>query len=304
VDTETFYPWPAESEITAPERRRRKDGKAHPLAMDSRRNGIRLLTVNTGLEIRVFDLLTEAVPDNIRDLLRTSTLALHNADFDVTVLRRHGFELSSSIFDTMLASQLLSLGKSNPKRGSRPELDPDDLDNDDHNDDEDEDLDLEEGFDALGDLRPADNDLVAIVQRYLGFTMKKAQVNLGASDWGSGSIGSEQLVYAAADVAHFPDLVVALTKELKAVKLWECFRERSEFFVHLNNIKFAGGPVNRDLLVHDQQICEGLKLESRAELKELFTDYRPPIPKSRRKKSTLVATDDLFQGAVLNAEIE
>ena len=116
VDLETFFPWPSEGEIDAQNRRRRKDGKAHPYAKDPRRNVIRLLTVNTGTEVKVFDLFTETVPHDVRDFIRNSTLIIHNADFDVTVLRRHGFEVSSSIFDTLLASQLLSLGEVEPKR--------------------------------------------------------------------------------------------------------------------------------------------------------------------------------------------
>lgn len=292
VDLETFYPWPPECEITASERRRRKDGKAHVLAVDSRRNGIRLLTINTGSEIRVFDLFTDSVPDDIREFLRTSTLVMHHADFDATVLRRHGFELSSSIFDTMLASQLLSLGRTNPKRGAE----------NDHSEDED-DFDPEEGFDACGEDRPAENDLASVVQRYLGVQMEKTKTNLGASDWSVYPLRPEQLEYAKADVAYFPGLVEALTDALKSAKLWNCFQERSEFFVHLNDIKFAGVPVNQDRLLHDQQTCEGLKLEKRAELKELFKDYRPPVPKSRQKKSKLV-TADLAQGVVLNAEVE
>jgi DNA polymerase-1 len=275
VDTETFFPWPPESEITAPERRRRKLGLAHPLAVDSRRNGLRLLIVSDGSNIQVFDYLTQTIPDDIREQLATEMLVVHNADFDISVLRRHGFEVSSEIFDTMLASQLLSLGRTNPKRDRSPTDDDDD------------------------DDRPADNDLGSVIRRYLGIALEKSE---GGSDWSINPLTPVQLAYAKNDVAYFPDLVCSLTKALKSAKLWDTFKERSEFFMWLNDIKFNGVPVNRERLHHDQQMCEGLKLEKREELKTMFADYRPPIPKSRRKKSKLLKTDS--GGVVLAAEEE
>jgi DNA polymerase-1 len=133
--------------------------------------------------------------------------------------------------------------------------------------------------------------------------MERAKINLGASDWSRVPLSPEQLEYAIADVVNFPILVPVLTDALKSAMLWDCFRERSEFFIHLNNIKFAGLPVNLDRLLHDAQKCEGLKLQIREDLKELFKDFRPPVPKSRRKKTKLVAPNP-DGSVVLTAETE
>ncbi len=274
VDLETFFPWPSEGEIDAQNRRRRKDGKAHPYAKDPRRNVIRLLTVNTGTEVKVFDLFTETVPHDVRDFIRNSTLIIHNADFDVTVLRRHGFEVSSSIFDTLLASQLLSLGEVEPKR-RKPKAE--ELEN---QDDEEEMEELEQTFVLVS------NEISAVVERFLGVVMKKTTSKLGGSDW-SAPLSPAQLDYARDDVIHFHALEAKLTEELHTAKQWKNFRERSEFLVHLNNVKFAGIPVDREMLLTDKTASEKLIAETKAELREMFKDYRPEIPKSRRKKSKL-----------------
>jgi DNA polymerase I-like protein with 3'-5' exonuclease and polymerase domains len=279
IDTETFFPWPSGAEITASDRQRRKLNKAHPFAKDSRRNALRILTVHTGTEVLLFDVIHDVIPNDVRELLCTSTSVMHNADFDVTVLRRHGFKLSHHIFDTMLASKLLSLGKVNPERELKTNEEEDKNNNDD-------DLDL------IGDDRPADNDLPAVVFRYLGVAMEKTKTKLGASDWSRIPLTEAQLAYAKADVGHLLDLVPVLTDTLKGSNLWDCFCERSEFFVHLNRIKFNGLPVNCDRLLHDAQKAEGLKFVYREQLKKMFADYSPPVPKSRRKKVRLVAASN------------
>jgi DNA polymerase I-like protein with 3'-5' exonuclease and polymerase domains len=299
VDTETFFPWPSEGEITAKERRRRKDGKAHLYAKDPRRNAIRLLTISTETEVRVFDLFTETVPDDVRDLLRNSTLILHNSDFDATVLRRHGFELSSSIFDTLLAAQLLSLGEVEPKRRkSKPKSKPeeDEVSEEDF-DDETEDED-EEASEFEQTFVPVSNKYDDLVRRYLGITLEKTDSKLGASDW-SVPLSPAQLAYARDDVAHLHALRVKLTEELHAAKLWENFKERSEFLVHLNNVKFGGIPADREMLLTDKAASETLLTETKTSLREMFKDYRPLVPKSRRshKKSKLKIVD--AEGAVV-----
>lgn len=293
VDVETYYPWPSDGEITASERRRLHEGKAHKLAKDPRRNIIRLLSIcivvgvahPAQVETRVFDLsrqpepgvpiiYTDQVPIYYRELLQNSTLIVHNADFDLTVLRRHGFEVSSSIFDTLLAAQLLSLGEVEPKRRH---------------------LDSEEEQTALEDFEddeatnfeqtfvPVANDLAAVVERYLGIKMEKETSKLGASDW-SVPLTPEQLAYAEGDVAHSHALVGRLTEELKKHGQWSNFLERSEFLVHLNNVKFAGIPTDRAMLLADKSACEELVASTKTALREMFQDYRPLIPKSRMKK--------------------
>ena len=279
LNVATFYPWSSEAEITASDRQKRKLNKAHPYAKDSRRNVLRILTVNTGAEVLPFDVLHDVIPDDVRELLRTSTLVMHNADFDVTVLRRHGFKLSRHIFDTMLASQLLSLGKVNPEHGRGMNEDDDDPEQNDE-------------LDLIGDDRPADNDLPAVVARYLNIAMEKTKTKMGASDWSRIPLTEAQFAYAKANVVHLLDLVPVLTNALKSANLWDCFCERSEFFVHLNRIKFSGLPVNCDRLRHDAQKTEGLKFVYREQLKKMFADYCPPVPKLRRKKMKLVAASN------------
>ncbi len=284
VDLETFFPWPSEGEIDAQNRRRRKDGKAHPYAKDPRRNAIRLLTIDTGIEVKVFDLFTESVPEDVRDLLRNSTLIIHNADFDITVLRRHGFEVSSSIFDTLLASQLLSLGEVEPKR-RKPKAE--EVENQDEEEEMEE---LEQTFVLVS------NELAALVERFLGITMEKTITKLGGSDW-SAPLSSAQVAYARDDVTHFHALELKLTEELRAAGQWKNFQERSEFLIYLNNVKFAGIPVDREMLLTDKAASEELIATTKAELREMFKDYRPLVPKSRRKKSKLKAVG--ADGAVL-----
>jgi DNA polymerase I-like protein with 3'-5' exonuclease and polymerase domains len=294
VDTETFYPWPSEGEITAQERRRRKDGKSHLYAKDPRRNVIRLLSICNETEIRVFDLFTETVPDDVRDLLRNSTLIIHNADFDVTVLRRHGFEVSFCIFDTLLASQLLSLGEVKPKRRKRKsEEDPDP--------EEDFDSDDEEASEFEQTFVLVSNGYEDIVERFLGITLEKATSKLGGSDW-SAPLSPAQLSYARDDVAHFHALKTKLTEELQAAGQWENFKERSEFLIHLNNVKFAGIPVDKGMLLADKAASEQLVAETKLSLREMFKYYRPLVPKSRRKKSKLKTVGT--NGAVFDATLQ
>jgi DNA polymerase I-like protein with 3'-5' exonuclease and polymerase domains len=303
LDLETFYPWPSEGEISSKERKRRKEGKAHLYAKDPRRNVIRLLTIHDGTQIRTFDFFTETVPDDVRDLLRNSTLIIHNADFDLTVLRRHGFEVSSSIFDTLLASQLLSLGEVEPKRRKRkgqkkPKTvsspDPEEAFGDAVDDDDGDNEEIE--FESI--YVPVPNDLSAVVSRYLGVAMEKAETNLGASDW-SVNLTPEQLAYARDDAVYFQVLRLKLTQELDAAGQWTNFQERSAFLVHLNNVKFAGIPVDREMLLTDKAQSEQLVGASKAELREMFKDYRPLVPKSRLRKSKLKKVDST--GAVFDA---
>jgi hypothetical protein len=292
LDLETYFRWPPDGEISNQDRRRRKDGKAHVLAKDPRRNAIRLLSISTGTEVRVFDFFTETVPDDVRDLLRNSTLIIHNADFDITVLRRHGFEVSSTIFDTQLAAQLLSLGEVEPKLRKRKTVEASDPEGDFNGDAEDEETEFEKTFVRIS------NKYSDVVERYLGIKLEKAVNNLGGSDW-SVPLTPAQLAYARDDVAHFHALETRLTEELHAVGQWENFKERSEFLVHLNQVKFAGIPVDREMLLTDKAASEELVATTKAQLREIFKDYRPLVPKSRRKKSKL--KDVEANGAMFDA---
>jgi DNA polymerase I-like protein with 3'-5' exonuclease and polymerase domains len=157
-----------------------------------------------------------------------------------------------------------------------------------------EDPDTEEDFD--GDDEEASefeqtfvlvsNDLGSIVERFLGITMEKTATKLGGSDW-SAPLTPAQLAYAQDDVAHFHALGAKLTEELHTAKQWENFKERSEFLIHLNNVKFAGIPVDKEMLLADKAASEQLIAETKLSLREMFKDYRPLVPKSRRKKSKL-----------------
>ena len=307
VDLETFYPWPSDGEISHKDRRRRKDGKAHPYAKDPRRNAIRLLSINTGTEVRVFDLFAEAVPDDVRDLLRNCTLIIHNADFDVTVLRRHGFDVSSAIFDTLLAAQLLSLGEVEPKRRKlKAEEISDPKEESDNEDVDEEESDEDEEETELGKtFVPISNEYGAVVERHLRIKLEKVINNLGGSDW-SAPLTPAQLAYARDDVAHSHALKIKLTEELHAAGQWKNFRERSEFLVHLNNVKFAGIPVDLEMLLSDKAASEELIATTRTQLREMFKDYRPLVPKSRRKKSKLKSVETngaIFEAALQTEEI-
>jgi hypothetical protein len=79
------------------------------------------------------------------------------------VLKRHGIECSNSVIDTMLASQLLGLGR---ERGADDVLEEDD-----------------EQTETEFIDNPTDNALDAVVRRYLGVSIDPAIATLGNSDW-------------------------------------------------------------------------------------------------------------------------
>ena len=55
------------------------------------------------------------------------------------------------------------------------------------------------------------------------------------------------------DVGYLPPLWEALKPELKEARLDQVFRERMEFFPHLNQIKMIGNPVDPLLCEADHQ---------------------------------------------------
>ena len=177
LDIETFYPWPGQGDFPQPPeaadslkklKNRQSLGKAHPYAKDPRRCAIRFLTIELDGVLYTHDFLTDPeLPAKLKYALAHSVLIGHNLDFDATVLRRYGIELSSTWIDTMLAARLLGLGK---ERGSEDAIE------------EEEDEEVE-----TGDRRrrgaaaathgpvdnPADNGYGAVVARYLGIRWPK-----------------------------------------------------------------------------------------------------------------------------------
>jgi DNA polymerase-1 len=272
LDIETYYPWPDQGDFPQPTgpdnslkklKKRRSLGKAHPYAKDPRRCAIRFLTTELDGVLYTHDFLTEPeLPEKLKDALAHSTLVGHNLDFDVTVLRRYGIELSSTWIDTMLAARLLGLGK---ERGS-----------------EDEELEGEEEgeIDQAPVDNPADNGYGPVVVRYLGTPLAK---DCGGSDW-SGTPTPEQLEYIKNDVIHLIPLWEVLEPELHAAKLYECFLERMEFAPRLNAIKMAGIPIDIAPCESDrEQAQEDIQVQ-KERIQAAFPDLLFPVPKSRCKK--------------------
>jgi DNA polymerase I-like protein with 3'-5' exonuclease and polymerase domains len=215
------------------------------------------------------------IPDWIRELLRTRTILGHNLDFDVNVLRRYGIEISSSIRDSMLAARLLGLGKEKASEEDVWECEV-------LSDEEDTDIDQIDDDSPL--YNPADNALDAVAHRYLGERIPKAIAKLGNSDWSVPEISELQREYVRWDVEHLPALWERLENELAGAKLSGCFAERMRFFVNLHLIKMTGVPVNTTIRDADREETARLKTAKREEVRQMFADYRAPVPKSRRKK--------------------
>jgi DNA polymerase I-like protein with 3'-5' exonuclease and polymerase domains len=217
------------------------------------------------------------IPGTLRSLITTYTLVGHNLDFDVNVLRRYGVTVSSSIRDTMLAARLLGLGKEKGSDFASCEvlLDDEEIDGTEN-----------KTFD-----NPADNALDAVVARYLGIKIPKAIAKLGNSDWNVSRISELQEQYIRWDVEHLPALWKRLETELEAAKLSACFAERMQFFVNLHLIKMTGVSINPAIRDADRQETAKLKEAKREEVRQMFIDYRAPIPKSRQKKAKAVKTN-------------
>jgi DNA polymerase I-like protein with 3'-5' exonuclease and polymerase domains len=208
------------------------------------------------------DLSVSLIPPEVLEAIASCTIVGHNLDFDITVLRRYGVTCSNSIIDTMLASRFLGLGKEKFKVPSAP----------------DDDGDVEEV------VNPTDHDLATVVRRYLGIKMDKAQTKLGGSDWGRVALPEAHYRYMREDVICLPDLWKALQVELHGTELDKVFADRMEFAVHLNTIKMTGNPVDLARCERDRQETAAAKESVCGELREIFRDYRHPIPKSRRRK--------------------
>ena len=142
---------------------------------------------------------------------------------------------------------------------------------------------LEELTSQTDDINPTDHDLAAVVRRYLGIKLDKATIKLGGADWGRRDISPEQRLYMMEDVRHLPALWEVLERELKEAQLDQIFRERMEFFPHLNQIKMIGNPIDPLLCEADHKTVTAEKEAVREELRVMFADYRAPIPKSRLK---------------------
>ena len=279
LDIETFYPWGG-SYSQPPEKppgyllRKANKGEAHPWAKDPRRCALRFLTIHDSegifgdYPLTIDFQATSELPANVLEALSTRTLIGHNLDFDLTVLRRYGIQVSSSVVDTLLASRLLGLGKEKFKVPEEVDLAPEEFPGE---------------FTLEADPNPLDHALAAVVRRYLGIKMEKAHTKLGGSDWGRTDLSSDHFVYMIEDVGHLPALWTVLEKELREAKLDQVFVERMRFFPHLNEIKMTGIPIDSILRDADHKTVSAEKEAIREKLRTMFADYRHRIPKSRRK---------------------
>lgn len=267
-------------------KRLQKRHKAHPYAKDSRRCALRFLTIQIKGTLYTHDFQADPeLPEGLRHALKHSTLLAHNIDFDATILRRHGIELSSTWVDTMLGARLLGLGK---ERGNHDAIE--------------EELDLTEEAELCSDDappldNPADNNYGAVVARYLGVRLDKS---LGASDW-SLPPTSKQMQYVENDVAYLGPLWAVLEAELHAAKLYDCFVERMEFAPRLNTIKMTA-PINRTLCEQDHARALAEREDCKKRLREAFSQLRFEIPPSRRKKVKKIAGTPA--GAKLTVELD
>jgi DNA polymerase I-like protein with 3'-5' exonuclease and polymerase domains len=294
LDTETFYPWEGSysqppDKTVAQLLRKKNKGEAHPWAKDPRRCALRFLTIHDtegtfGSEPLAIDFpANPELPANVLETLATRTLVGHNLDFDLTVLRRYGIPVSSSVIDTLTASRLLGLGKEKLKFQTDTAYC---------------DLDCEELLEELISLEadnPVDHDLATVVRRYLGIRMEKVRTKLGGCDWSRTDLSPAHYTYMGEDVAHLPALWTVLEKELREASLGEVFRERMRFFPHLNQIKMTGIPIDSALRDADHETVFADKKAIREELRTMFADYRHPIPKSRLKTIRIQIEGGKFQ---------
>jgi DNA polymerase I len=298
-DTEMFYPWPGSGDFPQPSDKTekqfaklQKENKAHPWAVDPRRNAIRFLTLwdnlgTFGPEPLTIDMMENPVlPAGVLHALATCTLVGHNLDFDITILRRYGIHVSNAICDTMLASRLLGLGKEKPRYSGDEILAWCDVEPDE--------LEAESEYDPEYDPNPRIHKFEVTVERYLHIKLAKAVTKLGGSDWGRTDITDAQRAYMADDVKYLAPLWTILETELRTASLWHSWCMRMEFFPHLNQIKMTGNPVATEQVSADLAAVVKEKEEVRQELKKIFSDFRYPIPVSRKKQIKIKTENGKF----------
>lgn len=224
-------------------------------ALDPFRNEIRLATLNTSKGIYIVDvkhLGYQAVAPLIYTL-KDKLVIGHNLKFDLkTIAVKYGIEnVSRNLFDTMLAAELIY-------RAGIPDR-----------------------------AKAGTFKLESVLRIFLGVTMDKEQQ---ASDW-SGNLTKKQLVYAANDVLHLPELVKALIKRLNEIQSntepniigaqnESCNLEMS-FLYSMVKMELAGIPVNKDFL-------EGELIKAEQDLKKYTKEvaefgFNPNSPKQVKK---------------------
>ena len=133
------------------------------------------------------------------------------------------------------------------------------------------------------------------MRRYLKIILAKEATKLGGSDWSRRDLSKEHLAYMSDDVRHLPALWDVLKAELERAGLSRAFAMRMEFFPHLNQIKMTGNPIDAALRDNDRSEVLQQKDGIREELRKLFSDYRHPIPPSRKKTIKIQADDGKFK---------
>jgi putative DNA primase/helicase len=256
IDTETYGPWPSEHELTGNLRKLKREGAAHPDALDWRKARIRLVTISDGDNLTTFDLFDNPLPEQIRYGIANFELVGHNLAFDLAMLRKEGIQTSIRVWDTMIASRLLNAGLL-PSSASPSSEDETDV---------------------------ASNDLGSLIHRYLQIDLDKTD---GASDWGVRQLRTKQLAYARNDVVHLPKLKELLTIELEKAELTKVFELEMRLLPILVDIKLAGIHVDRDRLSLLLMNTGALETDARAKALDLLkesTEFANMLEFERRQQ--------------------
>ena len=175
--------------------------------LDPRRSRPRLLQLALpDGSVRVVDLFATGGPGPLVEALSKIEVVGHNLGFDLGFLRHHFGITPRACWDSMLASQLVS-GVEQPNGQRHPK-----------------------GY----------HSLEAVLERALGVKLDKT---MQKSDW-SGLLTSEQIAYAADDVAHLFPLREALERGLEVRSLGAVMRIECDLLPAIVGMELAGVPVD------------------------------------------------------------
>jgi len=216
-------------------------------ALDPRNGSIRMISVATGSLNKVVD-VSKVHPDPLLDALKSKTLVLFNARFDLSFLRStFGYEHEGEVRDVMLMHLVnyFAAGKRVEKKGRMCLEDPEET----------------EGISDLG----------SVAKLYLGEILDKSEQD---SDWSAPNLSREQIAYALKDTEILLRLDEALEARLCELGLLEVVDIENRALLGVTWAESNGMPF-------DEEAWLGLAEENATEARRLKAEinrYAPPHP--------------------------
>jgi len=206
------------------------------IGLNPRTDSVRLLQLHSvNSPVYVIDLDRVIFPERLKAVLNKRTVVGHNLLFDSAFLKaQHGVEIQR-VWDTLSASRLLSLGVT--------------------------------AEDAKGVMRPLKKDLDSVLQRYLGIAPGE---DFSKSNWSASELSSDQLTYAAQDVALLPALKIELLKALEAEDMTSACELENDIHSVIRDLNLTGMHVAREKLQELYRKAKQNLLEAREEVVRLL----------------------------------